>query len=310
MRLLQILSIVFWGVGNLGSGILLLYVEWTYLRHNFVQIFNPFLQLQVLGTLLSIPLSWIFLGMTVLGHYAVESVEQRLNRSNQQPKPTPKQVVSNSRVQSSIPTPPPAPAQPLRTDTSTRQRPYIQCRIDQLERIADAEWNNKQLLSKINHELESRRSWGRPQALRERITQRLTQLHSTQFVRTTTATFGSQDLSSDVFRYSEGLLSHCGYEVGANGLPESQRRQILDSVFLERLPFVNDTAYLGEWGEPGTSQRLQKSANCIAAFARNARRRNSGNLSNAIQEWEADLAYLKQTYYNGRFHFPWPQTGI
>lgn len=313
MRLLQILSIVFWGVGNLGSGILLLYVEWTYLRHSFVQMLNPFLQLEVLGTLLSIPLFWIFLGMTVLGHYAVESVEQRLNRRNQRPKPTPEQVVSNPRVQSSSPTPSPAPVQttshPLRTDTSTQQRPYFQFLIDELERIADAEWNNGQILSRIHHELEFR-SLPRSQALRERITQRLTQLQSAQFVQTTTVTSSSQNLSSDVFRYSKGLLKHCGYEVGENGLPESQRRQILDSVFLERLPFVNGTAYLSEWGEPSTSRRLQKLANCIATFARNARRRNSGNLSQAIQDWEADLAYLKRTYHNGRFHFSWPQTGI
>lgn len=314
MRLLQILSIVFWGVGNLGSGILLLYVEWTYLRHSFVQMFNPFLQLEVLGTLLSIPLFWIFLGMTVLGHYAVEAVEQRLNRSNQRPKPTPEQVVSNPRVQSSIPTSAPAPPQttshPLRTDTSTQQRPYFRLGIDELQRTVDAEWNNRQILSRILHELEFRRSWGRPQALRERITQRLTQLQGSQFVRTTTVTPGSQNLSSDVFRYSEGLLSHCGYRVGANGLPESQRRQILDSIFLEPLPFVNDAAYLREWGEPSTSRRLQKLANCIATFALNASHNNSSNLSQAIQDWEADLAYLKRTYYNGHFHFQWPQTGI
>lgn len=317
MRLLQILFSVFWGVGYLGNGILFLYVERTYLRQSFVQIFNPLLHLQVLGTLLTIPLFWIFLVMAVVGYYAATSIEKRLERSNQRPEIKAEQVISdplpkNQGVQSSIPTQSPAQnvAQPLRTDTSTQKRPYMQFRFDELKRIADAEWSNVQILNKIHHELEFR-SREKAQALRKRIAQRLIQLQGSQFMwPTTTAATGSQNLPSDVFKYEEGLLRQYGYKVGASGLPVSQRRQILDSVFLQPLAFLDDTIYLSEWGEPNTSRRLQKLAESIAAFTRNAKRRNMSSFSKAIQDWEADLAYLKRTYYDGRFYFQWPRTGI
>ena len=322
MRLLQILFSVLWGVGYLGNGILFLYVEWTYLRHSFVQIFNPLLHLQVLGALLTIPLFWIFLVMAVLGYYAATSIEKRLERSNQRHEIKAEQVVSdpllkNQGVQSSIPTQSPAQnaAQPSRTDTSTQKRPYIQLRFDELKRIADAEWSNVQILNKIHYELEFRSRKKAQALLRERIAQRLIKLQNLQFVwPTTIATTGSQNLPSNVFKYGEGLLRQCGYKVGVSGLPENQRRQILDSVFLQPLAFLDDTTYLNEWGEPNTSRRLQKLAESIAAFTRNAKRRkkrrNMNSLSKAIQDWEADLAYLKRTYYDGHLYFQWPRTGI
>ncbi len=70
----------------------------------------------------------------------------------------------------------------------------------------------------------------------ERIAARLTQLQGTQFVwSTTTANPGSQNLSSDAFKYEEGVLRHYGYKVGMNGLSESERWEILDTVFLRPL---------------------------------------------------------------------------
>ena len=317
MRLLQVLFSVLWGVGYLGNGILILYVEWTYLRRSFIQVFNPFLHLQVLGTLLTIPLFWIFLTMAVVGYYTAIAIEKRLERRTQRPEPKAEQVASNSLpdeqgVQPSIPTQSPAQntAQLSRTDTPTQKRPYTQFDFDELKRIADAEWSNVQILNKLHHELEFR-SRKKAQFLRERIVQRLIQLQGSQFVwPTTIATTGSQNLPSDVFKYEEGLLKQCGYKVGASGLPESQRRQILDSVFLQPLAFVDDTTYLSEWGEHNTSRRLQKLAESIAAFTRNAKRRNTSSFNKAVQDWESDLAYLKRTYYDGRFYFQWPRTGI
>lgn len=104
------------------------------------------------------------------------------------------------------------------------------------------------------------------------------------------------------------MLKHCGYKVGASGLPESQRRQILDSIFLHSLSFIDDITYLSEWGEPNTDQRLKKLVESIVAFTRNAKRRNGNSFSKAIQDWEADLAYLKRTYYDERYYFQWPRT--
>jgi len=439
---------------------LFLYVEWTYLRQSFVQIFNPFLHLQVLGTLLTIPLFWIFLAMALLGYYATISIEKWLKKSNQRNELKEEQLVSKplpdrQEVQTSIPSTPPvqiaskqidepapqnndqqvqllewaiqssqrvqfsyetqdgkksdytvtpieletveealclatychlnqtrrafvikrmrgvkivspdvisspsysprppitfAPAlpsqpsvQPLRIvepqvsvqnnapppdpltqksppdpptqnrppDFQSQKRPYIQLSFDELESITDAKWSNAEVLEKIHHELEFRRSRSKNQALRKRIAQRLTKLQAISVFPTATVTTGSQNpLPSEVFTGETGLLRQYGYKVGANGLPERQRRQILDSVFLKPFPFVNDTAYLREWGEPNTSQRLQKLANCIATFARIAKRRRTSDCSESIQDWEADLAYLKRTYYDGRFDFRWSRTGI
>ena len=195
-------------------------------------------------------------------------------------------------------------------DFQVSKRPYIQLRLEELKRIADAQWSNVQVLEKIHHELKFR-SRKKAQALRERIAQRLTNLQPISVFPTSTVTTGSQNpLPLEVFTGETGLLRQYGYKVGANRLSEGQRRQILDSVFLEPFPFVNDTAYLREWGEPNTAQRLRKLANCIATFARNAKRRRLSSYRESIQDWEADLAYLKRTYYDGRFDFRWSRTGV
>jgi len=192
--------------------------------------------------------------------------------------------------------------------TQIKQRPYIKYRTNELERITASEWNNTKALSEIHYELEFR-SRKKALDLRERITTRLNQLQDTKFVwSTTTANPGSQNLPSDVFKYEEGLLSHYGYKVGMNGLSESERWEILDTVFLRPLLKMDNAAYLSEWGEPRSAKRLQKLAESISAFTRNAKRRNKVSLSKAIQDWETDLAYLKRTYYNNRFSFRYPGT--
>jgi hypothetical protein len=106
----------------------------------------------------------------------------------------------------------------------------------------------------------------------------------------------------------EGLLSRMGYRVGQSyGLPEGERRSILDRIYNQEVPQVISEEYMDEWGSPETGIRLKKIAECIAAFARNMKRRRSTSHV-AIQEWEADLQYLKWTYYDGRYDFSWPLT--
>jgi hypothetical protein len=187
------------------------------------------------------------------------------------------------------------------TDISSRKRPYIKCGTDELERIANSEWSNPKILNKIYHELKFR-SRKKAQDLLVRISRRLTELQGTKtFVwptTTATAKAGLQDLSDNVFKYEEGLLKRYGYRVGINGLPENQRRQILNNVFLNSLPSMENTSYLNEWGQPGSAKRLKKLTDSISAFTRNAKRRNIGSFDKAIQDWEADLAYLKCTYSN------------
>lgn len=193
----------------------------------------------------------------------------------------------------------------------SRKRPYIKYRTSELEKIANLEWDNRNKLVKIHHELQFR-TRKKALTLLDRIAQRLAQLQSTEEFSwpTTQAENGSQNISREIFKYEQGLLKHCGYRVGAKGLPANQRRQILDDIFLRPLPStIDNNSYLNEWGQPNTAKRLKKLAESIAAFTRNAKRRNTSSLDKAIQDWEDDLTYLKLTYYNGSFYFQWPRTG-
>jgi hypothetical protein len=56
--------------------------------------------------------------------------------------------------------------------------------------------------------------------------------------------------------------------------------------------------------------RLQKIAQSIATFCKHARRHNSASYNASIADWEDDLAWLKKSFYDGKFDrkFPWPRT--
>jgi hypothetical protein len=81
-------------------------------------------------------------------------------------------------------------------------------------------------------------------------------------------------------------------------------------IFVSHLPPVFPADYLQGWGQPGSALRLQKMAESIAAFARNAKRNESVDLADAITDWEDDLQYLYETYYVGHFHFAWPTSEV
>lgn len=91
------------------------------------------------------------------------------------------------------------------------------------------------------------------------------------------------------------------------GLPEAKRRMLLKIIYNNVLQRINNHDYMAEWGTEKSVIRLQKLADTIAASARNAKRRNNPPGA-AIEEWEADLDYLKHEYYTGRFDFYWPST--
>lgn len=104
-----------------------------------------------------------------------------------------------------------------------------------------------------------------------------------------------------------GMLAYMEYRVGrTNGQPIGIRRAILDRVVAGTLPLYGGIEYYDQWGEPNSAGRLQKLAEAIAAFTRNAKRRGKVRLADAISEWEADLDYLYSTYYMPRFGFGWP----
>lgn len=107
---------------------------------------------------------------------------------------------------------------------------------------------------------------------------------------------------------SSGLLSELGYKVGIEGESTPVRHAILDRVFLGALPPIISNEYMISWYAPRTSERLQKTAESIAAFARNAYRRTDQTMVHAIDDWEKDLKYLYEKFYDGYFSFSWPRS--
>jgi hypothetical protein len=121
----------------------------------------------------------------------------------------------------------------------------------------------------------------------------------------TDANRGAGSLTADWL--DEGVLKFMGYQVGkTSDLSTPLREAILSRVFTGEIPPAFPRAYLVEWGRPSSSGRLRKMAECIASFARNAKRRSDGRLDQAIQDWEHDLQYLHDAYYIGQFRFAWP----
>jgi len=103
-----------------------------------------------------------------------------------------------------------------------------------------------------------------------------------------------------------GLLSHMGYKVGINRITFNKRKHILSTIFENNIPNVVSTEYMEKWGTQNTSKRLQKLANSIATFARLAKKKNNPDLADAINDWEKDLDWLKETYFIEEYYFDWP----
>lgn len=105
----------------------------------------------------------------------------------------------------------------------------------------------------------------------------------------------------------KGLLSYFGYQVGQKAPPPKQRREALAKAFREAIPLDSfPHHYALSCGLPGSPERLHKIATTIAALIRNGKRRGQP-LATAVEHWEADLEWLKDTYYLGfmRKRFPW-----
>jgi hypothetical protein len=121
---------------------------------------------------------------------------------------------------------------------------------------------------------------------------------------------GYGGLSTDDWT-KEGLLNFMGYKVGnTEGESQRVRELILAEIFNGSLPPVFPKQYMQEWGLPSFSVRLQKLAEAIAAFTRNAKRRRDSIMYAAISDWERDLEYLYLEYYIGKFRFAWPVNRI
>ncbi|BAZ16656.1 hypothetical protein NIES4071_85340 [Calothrix sp. NIES-4071] len=184
-----------------------------------------------------------------------------------------------------------------------QKRPFISKSVDDLEIITKASKNNLELLKSIESELNFRDN-KKAQILLTNISLLIKNIESVKPPsKNIKIGISSDSLSNDIFIYEQGILGYYGYRVGLNGLEENQRRQILDRIFLYPLPSINDAAYIKDWGEPVTKVRLKKMLDSIATFVKNAKRRNDKeNYRKAIQDWEADLEYLKITYGQIKFN--------
>lgn len=109
-----------------------------------------------------------------------------------------------------------------------------------------------------------------------------------------------------------GVLKHMGYTVGRRGLVVSARHDVLRKVLGVELVAGSDGAdwYIEQWGSPMSAKRLHKMANCIAAFAQSKKRVRNSDYSEAIADWESDLAWLHATYYKTSLGFRWPDTDV
>ena len=73
----------------------------------------------------------------------------------------------------------------------------------------------------------------------------------------------------------ESPLHIMGYHVGKTGQYIDKRRQILRNVFEGPLPIVSSYSYMAEWGEPGSAERLYKTAERISLNCKNSKRKSN-----------------------------------
>ncbi len=190
------------------------------------------------------------------------------------------------------------------------KRPFITLSWLELEMHAASHRESMPKLQEVLSELKYRKS-RKAVELYKKVATRIAELSVKEiqaFKWPSTAIIGDSAAALRIahFDYDEGLLKFMGYAVGQNGAYRNRRQQILDYVFNERVPKVQSYEYMAEWGEPKSTCRLKKLADSLATFARNARRRRSSDMDHAIAEWEEDLRYLKETYYDRKYQFDWP----
>lgn len=187
-------------------------------------------------------------------------------------------------------------------------RPFFQETTASLRTLVDGNSSDLSMLSNVFFELLFRQRRAALE-LRELVVLRMLEAFPDYFPwPTTEAPGGSGTVDETVFQHEQGLLGFMGYRVGVSGLGAPQRQGLLDFVYSSDLPLVNSREYMDQWGRPRSTERLKKIAVSIATFARNSKRCATYRHAVAISEWEADLDYLRLTYYVGRYDFPWPIT--
>lgn len=120
---------------------------------------------------------------------------------------------------------------------------------------------------------------------------------------------GTAHLDGDFRQFS--ALKMFGYTVGKTaGWAQDRRERFLSDFMDMALPSIVEAQFGAEYGSPSSTERLRKLAYLIATNASNFVRNDPARYAAAIDDWEADLAFLKRKYYHGQglAFQPWPST--
>jgi len=118
----------------------------------------------------------------------------------------------------------------------------------------------------------------------------------------------SQDVvvDADAWR-NKSPLTAMAYHVGVSStLSLTDRREVLSRIYKGRLIFPPGFSPLEqkEWGPPSSCTRLERISTHIARQISLRLSRPEYNI--AVQEWQEDLGWLKDQFYQKSFQFGWP----
>ncbi|HWL69448.1 MAG TPA: hypothetical protein VNS22_13835 [Geminicoccus sp.] len=110
--------------------------------------------------------------------------------------------------------------------------------------------------------------------------------------------FGSEGVRgrfTDADWNEKSFLKLMGYQVGVSGISAWRRQDILRRAYERPLPADMPAAMRAECGAPGSSVRLQRIVRHLRFCIAMARPR-AANLTKALSEWQADIAWLQATF--------------
>ena len=92
-------------------------------------------------------------------------------------------------------------------------------------------------------------------------------------------------------------LNVLGYRVGKSGLAENARREILRKAVTEELPNVGTAEYMAKWGLSNSPRRVMAITLHLVRHLTQGRKPDA-DYSEATAAWEADIAWLKEEFYD------------
>ena len=81
MKNLRTLFAAMRAAGLIAIAALFLYVEWRFIHGNLANALNLLIQVFVIASTLLLPLFWLLLGVTLIGHFGKRRIEKRVEQS-------------------------------------------------------------------------------------------------------------------------------------------------------------------------------------------------------------------------------------